>query len=116
VWDLGSQLEQAMTDQELRERIVVAPKVMVGQPCIRGSRLTVRLILGLLAHGATYPEIIAEYPRLTPDDSRACLLYAADMLTRPASINFDTDERFVTVSEAPRRRQHEATTGADDDG
>ena len=69
-----------MTDQELRERIVSDPKVMVGKPCIRGTRLPVRMIVNLLAHGATFDEIFADYPRLTVDDIRACLRYSADML------------------------------------
>lgn len=97
-----------MTDQELRERIVIDPKVMVGQPCIRGTRLPVRLVLNLLAHGAAYEAIIAEYPRLTTDDIRACLLYATDVLTRPSSIDFELDERFVTISEVPRRDRQDA--------
>ena len=69
-----------MKDQELRERIVSDPKVMVGKPCIRGTRLPVRMIVNLLAHGATFDEIFEEYPRLTVDDIRACLLYAVDAL------------------------------------
>jgi uncharacterized protein (DUF433 family) len=74
------ELERSMTDEELRQRIEIDPKVMVGQPCIRGTRLTVRYIVGLLAHGATYDEIFLDHPFLTPEDIRACLLYAADML------------------------------------
>jgi uncharacterized protein (DUF433 family) len=74
-----------MTDQDLRKRITIDPKVMVGQPCIRGTRLTVRLILNLLAHGATYDEIFEDYPRLTHDDIAACLLYAVDMLEGASS-------------------------------
>jgi uncharacterized protein (DUF433 family) len=66
-------------DEQLRRRIVSDSKVMVGQPCIRGTRLTVKLILNLLAHGATRDEILEEYDRLTPDDIAACLLYAADV-------------------------------------
>jgi uncharacterized protein (DUF433 family) len=73
-------LERPMTDEELRERIVSDPKVMVGQPCIRGTRLTVRYIVNLLAHGTTIEEILTEYYRLTREDVLACLLYAADVL------------------------------------
>lgn len=69
-----------MTDEELRQRIVVDPKVMVGQPCIRGTRLTVRFIVNLLAHDTTIDEILTEYYRLTREDILACLLYAADAL------------------------------------
>jgi uncharacterized protein (DUF433 family) len=66
-------------DDKLRQRIVSDPAIMVRQPCIRGSRLTVKLVLNLLAHGATIDGIIEEYHRLTPDDIAACLLYASDV-------------------------------------
>ncbi len=63
--------------EELLERITVNPKVMVGKPVIRGTRLTVEYILGLLAHGATMEEILQEYKGLTQEDIQACLLFAA---------------------------------------
>ena len=69
-----------MTDEELRERIDVDPKITVGKPCIRGTRIPVRMIVNLLAHGATFDEIFEDYPRLTRDDILACLLYAVDVL------------------------------------
>jgi uncharacterized protein (DUF433 family) len=69
-----------MPDQQLLERIVVNPKVMAGKPVIRGTRLTVQYILGLMAHGATTQEILEEYTGLTPDDIQACLLYASESL------------------------------------
>jgi len=74
-----------MTDDELRERIEVDPKVTVGQPCIRGTRVPVRLILETLAHGATHDEVDEDYPFLTRNDILACLLYAADLLERASS-------------------------------
>ena len=66
-----------MTDEELLQRVVVDPKVMVGKPVIRGTRLTVDYVLNLLAHGATEDEILQEYPGLAPEDVRACFLFAA---------------------------------------
>ena len=69
-----------MTDQQLLERIVIDPKVMVGKPVIRGTRLTVEYILNLLAHGATVKEILEEYEGLTQEDIRACLLFATKSL------------------------------------
>jgi uncharacterized protein (DUF433 family) len=63
-----------MKEQELLERITLDPKVMVGKPVIKGTRLTVEFIVGLLAHGATTEEILAEYDGLTPEDIQACLL------------------------------------------
>lgn len=68
---------EGMTNQQLLERITVSPKVMTGKPVIKGTRLTVEYILNLLAHGATMTEILQEYERLTQDDLRACLLFAA---------------------------------------
>ena len=50
-----------MEKSKLLHRIVVNPKVMVGKPVIRGTRLTVQHILGLLAHGATMDDILQEY-------------------------------------------------------
>ena len=69
-----------MREDRLLERIVVNPEVMVGKPVIQGTRLTVEYILGLLAHGATSEEILAEYSGLTLDDIQACLLFAAKAL------------------------------------
>ncbi len=69
-----------MKDQELLERITVNPKVMVGKPIIRGTRLTVEYILNLLAHGATVTEIVSEYNGLTKEDIQACILFATKSL------------------------------------
>jgi uncharacterized protein (DUF433 family) len=71
-----------MKDQILLERITLNPKVMVGKPVIRGTRLTVEFILNLLAHGATTAEILDEYDGLTPEDIQACLLFAREALSR----------------------------------
>ena len=69
-----------MKDQELLERIAVNPKIMVGKPVIKGTRLTVEQILNLLAHGATAAEIIGEYKGLTQADIQACILFATKSL------------------------------------
>ena len=69
-----------MKDQQLLGRITLDPKVMVGKPIIKGTRLTVEYILNLLAHGATNTEILDEYEGLTPEDIRACLLFATKSL------------------------------------
>lgn len=65
-----------MTDEQLLQRITVNSDVMMGKPVIEGTRLTVDYILNLLAHGATEQEICEEYDSLTPEDIRACLLFA----------------------------------------
>ncbi|MGQ0540791.1 MAG: DUF433 domain-containing protein [Blastocatellia bacterium] len=71
-----------MNDQELLKRISLNPKVLAGKPVIKGTRLSVEFILNLLAHGATTAEILDEYKGLTPDDIRACLLFAGESLSR----------------------------------
>ncbi|MEA1997917.1 MAG: DUF433 domain-containing protein [Euryarchaeota archaeon] len=69
-----------MERDQLFERIVLNPKIMVGKPVIRGTRLTVQYILNLLAHGATVDEILQEYKGLTKEDILACLFYASETL------------------------------------
>lgn len=69
-----------MNDQELFERITLNPKVTVGKPVIKGTRLTVEYILNLLAHGATTSEVLEEYQGLTPEDIQACILFASKSL------------------------------------
>lgn len=69
-----------MTDQELLTRITVDPKVMVGKPVIRGTRLTVDFILNLLAHGSTIQDILREYSGLKAEDIQACMLFASRSL------------------------------------
>ena len=69
-----------MEDQQLLKRITLNPRVMVGKPVIKGTRLTVEYILNLLAHGATVEEILKEYDGLTPEDIQACLLFATKSL------------------------------------
>jgi len=62
----------------LLERITVDPNVCHGQPCVKGTRIMVWLILNFLANGDTAEEILAAYPSLSRDDIRACLAYAAE--------------------------------------
>ncbi len=80
-----------MTDQELLNRITINPKVMVGKPVIRGTRLTVEFILNLLAHGATIDEILKEYQGLKEDDIRACILFATKSLENTVFMPFATE-------------------------
>jgi uncharacterized protein (DUF433 family) len=69
-----------MEQNQLVERITLNPKIMVGKPIIRGTRLTVQYILNLLAHGASIDEILQKYKGLTKEDILACLLYASETL------------------------------------
>lgn len=62
------------------DRIEVNPEVMVGKPVIRGSRITVELILRQLAQGIKTEEILQNYPHLSEEDIYACLEYATDLV------------------------------------
>ena len=59
------------------ERITIDPKVCHGQACVRGTRLPVHQIVGMLANGDTVEDLLAEYPSLSREDILACLEYAA---------------------------------------
>ena len=63
-----------------RERITVDPKVLVGKPIIKGTRLAVEFLIDLLAAGWTQEQILENYPNIGPDDIPACLAYAAELL------------------------------------
>ena len=65
-----------MTDPELLKRITADPGIFGGKPIIRGMRISVELILSLLAQGETVESLLADYPDLEPEDIRACLAYA----------------------------------------
>ena len=64
----------------ITDRIEVNPRVMLGKPVIRGTRIPVELVVRKLSEGATETDLLDAYPRLTVEDIRAALAYAADML------------------------------------
>lgn len=64
----------------IQERIEINPEVMLGKPVIRGTRITVELILRKLSEGATEADLLEGYPRLTRQDIQAALAYAASSL------------------------------------
>uniref|UniRef100_A0A7C3RW63 DUF433 domain-containing protein n=1 Tax=Dictyoglomus thermophilum TaxID=14 RepID=A0A7C3RW63_DICTH len=66
--------------ENLLERIEMNPQIMLGKPVIKGTRLTVEIILEKLAYGYTEEDILKEYPFITKDDIKASLLYAAKLL------------------------------------
>jgi uncharacterized protein (DUF433 family) len=65
----------------MHPRVEVNPNVLSGKPVIRGTRVPVETIVRKLAEGATIAEVIADFPRLTEDDVRAALGFAADSLS-----------------------------------
>jgi len=74
---------------ELRARITANPKVLVGKAVIRGTRISVELVLELFAAGWTEEEILDGYPTITRDDLRACFLYAYERIADERFIPFD---------------------------
>ena len=72
----------AQNEIDLLERITWNPKVRVGRPVIKGTRLRVDFMLGLMAYGMTIDEILDEYQGITREDVLACLLYAKSDLSR----------------------------------
>ncbi len=65
---------------EIRDRVAVDPDVMLGKPVIRGTRITVELILRKLGENASEADLLNAYPSLTQADIQAALVYAADSL------------------------------------
>jgi len=80
----------------ITDRIEMDPKVMLGKPVIRGTRIPVELLLRKLGEGATEEDLLDAYPRLEREDIRAALAYAADAIAHEETI-------FVTELSTPTR-------------
>jgi uncharacterized protein (DUF433 family) len=63
-----------------RDRITLNPAVLAGKPTVRGLRISVEHVLRALSSGVPESELLADYPDLEPEDLRACLAYAADLV------------------------------------
>ena len=77
-------------EKQLLQRISIDSKVMVGKPVIRGTRISVEIILHMLAQGIPEDDILKEYPRLKLEDIRAALAYAAQVLAHEDVFPFET--------------------------
>lgn len=65
----------------MRARIAVSPSIHFGKPCVAGTRIPVQSVLELVKEGLTFSEIIRDYyPDLDPEDIRACIQYAIDVI------------------------------------
>ncbi len=80
----------------ITDRIEINPKVMMGKPVIRGTRITVELILRKLSEGATESELVEAYPRLTREDIQAAIRYAADTLAHEEILMLHPPEQSST--------------------
>lgn len=74
-----------------KSRIVAEPEVMLGKPCIRGTRISVEWILERLSGGWDVPTLIEAYPHLGTEDIQAALAFAAELMR---------DERYIAASKA----------------
>jgi uncharacterized protein (DUF433 family) len=72
-----------------QDRIEINPKVMLGKPVIRGTRITVELILRKLGEGASHSELLEAYPNLTENDVQAAITFAADTLAHEETVLLD---------------------------
>jgi uncharacterized protein (DUF433 family) len=70
----------------ITDRIEINPKAMMGKPVIRGTRISVELLLRKLSEGATEDDLLDAYPRLKPKDIQAAIGYAADTLAHEETI------------------------------
>jgi len=68
------------------QRVQANPKVMLGKPVIRGTRIPVELILRKLAEGSQEEDLLEAYPRLTREDIRAAIAYAADVVAHEENL------------------------------
>lgn len=84
-----------MSEPELLNRITANPEIFGGKPIIRGMRISVELILSLLAQGETADALLEDYPDLERDDIRACLAYAHAVIAN------DSLDRIEISSEGP---------------
>ncbi len=74
-----------------RDRITSDPDVLIGKPVIRGTRISVELILGWLANGWTYEQVLEAYPHISRDDILAALAFTEQMLR---------DEQYIATHKA----------------
>lgn len=81
--ELDDWLAEDELDADVRDRIVVDPLLLAGKPTIKGTRISVSMILSLIGAGFSPEQIVDDYSPLTTQDIRAAILYAAHLLDRP---------------------------------
>lgn len=83
-----------MTRDNLLNRISINPNICFGKPCIKGHRIWVSLILGLLAGGETIDSILSGYPSLEREDILACIAYGAEIVRNYCVEEFLSDSSY----------------------
>jgi uncharacterized protein (DUF433 family) len=79
----------------MNKRIISDPNICSGEPCIKGTRLPVHIILSHLAVGDDYNVILTNFPRITMDDIKACLEYAAYLATEKEMIQYQISHQAL---------------------
>jgi uncharacterized protein (DUF433 family) len=74
-----------------RDRIVSNPDILLGKPTVKGTRISVELILGWMANGWSVEDVLTSYPHITRDDVLAALAFAAEMLR---------EDEFIAIHKA----------------
>lgn len=69
-----------MSRVDWKERVIIDPDVHHGDPCIKGTRIPVNIIVGSIADGMDFKAVLAAYPQLTQEDINAALAYAAEVM------------------------------------
>ncbi len=98
----------------MSNRIEANSHICHGQPCIRGTRVMVYLIIELLEVGLTPSDIIRDYyPHITPQDVEACLHYAADLIKNQEAVPFELEERHRIMPNAKAQMSNECQSSND---
>lgn len=86
-----------------QDRIVKDPQILAGKPTVKGTRISVELVMDELKGGHSVDDILRNYPRLTPDDIKACRLYAAT----GEPLSFITWDELEAMMDEDDRRDEE---------
>jgi uncharacterized protein (DUF433 family) len=87
-------------EHSLKDRIVQVPDILGGKPTVRGTRISVEMVLANLRDNPNFDDLLRGYPRLTMEDIQACLAYATEKVTRtrrPKSTGVSTQAKSAVV-------------------
>lgn len=79
--------------EDYQKRIEINPKILLGKPVFRGTRIPLYVVLDLLAEGESMPEIIKAYPDITEDDIKAAIRFASDTAKHISEIELEAAGR-----------------------
>ncbi|MEO7026866.1 MAG: DUF433 domain-containing protein [Caulobacteraceae bacterium] len=96
---------------QAHQRITFDPPVLGGKPVIRGTRLSVEFVIGLLAGGGSEAEILRAYPDVAHEDVVACLAYARDMIRQDQIARDEQAERLASLQASIRQSVDDSVAG-----